>query len=218
MIYQTKETDSADKKVSAVFTSYENCCLSRRFSVRYHTCKVQYGRVKKEWGLVMKKRRKSGKILRGFSWILFIIYLVIMVYFLFFCERFGRVPSDEYHYNLDPFAEIKRYIRHIQDIGYFYVIINLVGNVVCFMPLGVVLPILSNYKWGVFRITCVSFFASVIIELIQLVSKLGSCDVDDIFMNTCGGLLGYILYLICTRIYRVMQRRSKNHNLHINKR
>ncbi|MDD7402831.1 MAG: VanZ family protein [Butyribacter sp.] len=154
-------------------------------------------------------KKKNRRILHVFSWILFIIYLVVMVYFLFFSEQFGRVPSDEYHYNLEPFAEIKRYTSHIKEIGYFYVIINLAGNIICFMPLGFVLPVLSHKKWGVFRITCISFLASLLIELTQLFSKLGSCDVDDIFMNTCGGLLGYILFLICNRIYHIATRKKK---------
>lgn len=154
-------------------------------------------------------KRKNRKILHVFSWILFTIYLVVMVYFLFFCEQLGRVPSDEYRYNLKPFTEIKRYLNYIQELGYFYVILNLAGNVICFMPLGFVLPVLSNRKWGIFRITFVSFLASVLVELIQLVSKLGSCDVDDIIMNTCGGLLGYILFLICNKIYHIATKKKK---------
>lgn len=39
---------------------------------------------------------------------------------------------------------------------------------------------------GVIRITIVSFLASLVIEITQLVTKLGSCDVDDIIMNTLG--------------------------------
>ena len=87
-------------------------------------------------------------------------------------------------------------------------VINLVGNVFCFVPLGFVLPILSNRKWGIFQIICISFLASVLIELTQLVSKLGSCDVDDIIMNTCGGLLGYILFLVCNKLYHIAVRKK----------
>ena len=130
-----------------------------------------------------------------------------MVYFLFFCEQLGRVPSDTYHYNLKPFTEIKRYINHVAEIGWFGVSLNLFGNVICFIPLGFVLPILSHRKWGMIRITFVSFFASLAIELTQLVTKLGSCDVDDIIMNTLGGLLGYILFVVCNKIYRETRKR-----------
>lgn len=156
----------------------------------------------------MKKRNRQ--IIHAFAWIGFIIYLVMMVYFLFFCEQLGRIPSDTYHYNLEPFTEIKRYMGHISELGVFYVTLNLLGNVVCFMPLGFVLPILSNRKWGIIKITVISCFSSVLVELLQLVTKLGSCDIDDIMMNTLGGFLGYILFLICRGMYRISAKKSKN--------
>jgi glycopeptide antibiotics resistance protein len=155
----------------------------------------------------MKKRNRT--LLRAGAWIAFIIYLAVMVYFLFFCEQLGRTPKDTYHYNLEPFAEIKRYTSCIEELGYVNVILNLIGNVVCFMPLGFVLPILTHRRWGVIRITAISCLASVVVEVMQLVTKLGSCDVDDIIMNTLGGLLGYILFLICNTMYRSTTKKKR---------
>lgn len=149
-------------------------------------------------GLIVKKKHK--KIIRFFSWIMFIIYLFMMVYFLFFSEQLGRVPSDTYHYNLKPFTEISRYVKYSREIGSFNVLLNLIGNVVCFMPFGFVLPILSNRQRNIFKVTFLSFLCSVTVELIQLVSKLGSCDVDDVILNTGGGFLGYVFFCICIGI------------------
>ncbi len=158
-------------------------------------------------------KRINRKVIHVLSWIAFIVYLVMMVYFLFFCEQLGRIPSDTYHYNLKPFEEIRRYMGHISQLGYFYVMLNLLGNVVCFVPLGFVLPILSSRKWGAVRIIIVSFLASLLVEITQLVTKLGSCDVDDIMMNTLGGLLGYILFILCRKIYRSgVNAKLKNHS------
>ena len=111
------------------------------------------------------------------------------------------MPSDSYHYNLKPFTEIGRYLSYIDTIGVKNVLINLLGNVVCFMPLGFMLPVLSQRRWKLIRTTLLCCLASVIVELTQLVSKLGSCDVDDVMMNTLGGFLGYILFLICSNVY-----------------
>jgi glycopeptide antibiotics resistance protein len=36
--------------------------------------------------------------------------------------------------------------------------------------------------------------SSLLVELIQLISKVGSCDVDDILLNTLGGVIGYLLF------------------------
>ena len=55
---------------------------------------------------------------------------------------------------------------------------------------------------GIFYITFISFLSSLSVELLQLVTKLGSCDVDDIIMNTLGGFFGYILFVVCRGVYR----------------
>lgn len=153
----------------------------------------------------MKKEHR--RLIHAFSWVCFVIYLVVMVYFLFFSEQMGRTPSDTYHYNLKPFTEIKRYLNNIHVIGYFNVAINLAGNVVCFMPMGFVLPIITNRNWGIIKVTVMTFLASLFVEVLQLVSKLGSCDVDDLILNTLGGILGYLLFVICRGIYRMSVRR-----------
>lgn len=154
-------------------------------------------------------KREHRKLLHGFSWICFSVYLMVMVYFLFFSERMGRIPSDTYHYNLRPFAEIMRYMRHISRIGYANAVMNLVGNVVCFMPLGFVLPIITDRNWGIFRVTAMTFLASLFVEVLQLASKLGSFDVDDLILNTLGGILGYLLFALCRGIYRGSVRRRR---------
>ena len=43
---------------------------------------------------------------------------------------------------------------------------------------------------------------SLCVEIIQLFTRVGSFDVDDILLNTIGGVLGYIIFLICNGIRR----------------
>ena len=150
-------------------------------------------------------KKENWKKFRILAWIGFAVYLVAMVYFLFFCEEMGRVPSRTYRYNFEPFTEIKRCLSHSDRL---YVILNLFGNVVCFVPLGFVLPILSSKRWSFIKVTFLSMSASILIEVIQLVTKLGSCDVDDIILNTCGGIIGCIIYYICRGIYRLGRKRK----------
>lgn len=142
------------------------------------------------------------------SWVLFGIYLIMMVYFLFFSEQMGRVPRDTYQYNLQPFAEIKRYLNYAGRVGTVLVLLNLVGNIICFMPYGFVIPVLSVRCRSFFKILLLSFLASLTVESIQLVSKLGSFDVDDIMLNTLGGVLGYLLFRICNAILHVWNRKQ----------
>ena len=73
----------------------------------------------------------------------FICYMILLVYFLFFSEEYGRTePYETYKYNLELFKEIKRYWYNREKIGTLFFLINLVGNVVVFMPFGFLVPVM----------------------------------------------------------------------------
>ncbi len=150
--------------------------------------------------------KNAKKILHILSWIIFVIYLIALVYFLFFSEQMGRVPGDSYRYSLVPLKEISRYLVYRREIGTFHVMLNLLGNILCFVPFGFVLPVISRQQRKFWRIAFLSFLSSLLVELIQLVSKVGSCDVDDIILNTLGGMIGYLLFWI---FHRLIFRREK---------
>lgn len=141
---------------------------------------------------------------------MFCIYLVMMVYYLFFSEQLGRVPKDSYQYNLKPFAEINRYLTYADKLGSFSVFLNLAGNVICFMPFGFVIPVLAVRYRKLSRMLLLSFLASLLVETIQLFSKLGSFDVDDILLNTLGGVIGYLLFRIGNALLHIRHRRRTN--------
>ena len=67
-------------------------------------------------------------------------------------------------------------------------LLNLLGNIICFIPYGFVIPVLSVRCSSFGKILLLSFLASLLVESIQLVSKLGSFDVDDIMLNTLGAV------------------------------
>ena len=49
-----------------------------------------------------------------------------------------------------------------------------------------------------------------LIELIQLVSKVGSFDVDDLMLNTLGGVLGYLTFLCYKKMCQFHRKRKKS--------
>ena len=128
--------------------------------------------------------------------IAFLLYLILLCYFLFFSEGMGRTAELEYRYNLTLFREIKRFVYNVNVLGWKAVIVNVVGNVVAFMPFGYFIPRICKIHIGAFSVVLFSFEFSVLVEFLQLITKLGCFDVDDLFMNTIGGLLGYICYYI----------------------
>lgn len=48
----------------------------------------------------------------------------------------------------------------------------------------------------------IRLFISLTIEVIQLLTKVGCFDVDDMILNTLGAALGYGIYAVCDRIRR----------------
>ena len=141
----------------------------------------------------------------------FMVYLIVLFYFLFFSDRYGRTElRQEYQYNLVPFQEIKRFIQYREILGFESFLANILGNIFAFSPFGFMLPILNSRKRGILYVTLVSFEFSLFIELIQLITKVGSYDVDDMIMNTIGGVIGYIIYRIC---YFIWKRRSGKHGV-----
>ena len=148
----------------------------------------------------MSGRKK--KIFRAVGKVLFLLYVVFLIYFLFLAEWYGRTGvSEEYRYNLELFREIKRFIIYREQLGAFAVFANLAGNILIFVPYGFFVSVASRER-GFFKTLFFSMGLSLCVEIIQLFTRVGSFDVDDILLNTIGGVLGYIVFLICNGIRR----------------
>ncbi|MBQ6857301.1 MAG: VanZ family protein [Lachnospiraceae bacterium] len=146
----------------------------------------------------MKKNRH-----RKHGFVLLILYLVLLTYYLFFAEAMGRTPGSrgEYSYNLVLFKEIRRFIMHRDILGYRAVVLNIFGNVLAFMPFGFILPEVWDQlnRWHI--ITILGFLFSLLVETAQLISRVGSFDVDDLLLNTIGALIGYFAFVIVKGVW-----------------
>lgn len=142
------------------------------------------------------------------GWVLFLAYLGLLVYFLFFAESFGRsLENRDYAYNLELFKEIKRFYTYREQVGMKAFLLNVVGNVAAFMPCGFFLPIVSRRGRRWYNAILLCFALSLSVETAQLVCRVGSFDVDDLFLNTLGGALGYVINRIVQRI-RIRRKRN----------
>lgn len=156
----------------------------------------------------MKEQNK--KRIAKAAWLLFYIYIISLCYFLFFSERYGReTVMKDYHYNLEFFKEIKRFITYRRQLGFETFLVNILGNVLAFTPFGFLLPLIDRKYRNFIYSTMLCFLFSLCVELLQLFLKVGIFDVDDIMMNTIGGIVGYIAYLIFNLIRRMFTRGSK---------
>lgn len=100
--------------------------------------------------------------------------------------------------NLIPFIELKK----LWGYGYIWSFTyNVVGNIIWFIPLGFLLPLLEK-KWGLIKIVGIGMLLSLGIELLQFICVTGISDVDDVIFNTLGTLVGYGFYKIAYTFYR----------------
>lgn len=87
---------------------------------------------------------------------------------------------------------------------------TILGNIAMFVPLGLMLPIISRRPFSAARVFVVALAGSVAIELLQYAgSRFGSArwsDVDDIVFNLVGAGVGYSLY----RLGRIAGRWSES--------
>ena len=95
-----------------------------------------------------------------------------------------------------------------QDITQFY------SNIMFFVPLGYLLP--YTFRWFRERVWTrpvgVCFLISFVTENMQLISRRGMYDLDDMISNSLGGLIGQTLYILLAYILTHPDWRKELHN------
>jgi glycopeptide antibiotics resistance protein len=78
---------------------------------------------------------------------------------------------------------------------------NLVGNVILFVPLGILSPLVSEKFCSLKRLLIFASGLSLCIESIQFFSgffgNFRYVDIDDILLNTLGACLGFSILCLC---------------------
>ena len=155
----------------------------------------------------------------------FVLYAAMMLWLLF--DRSGPEPDIPYwqqircNMNLDPFHTIQGYWNILTNRAYYVekwgsasvyfahariAVINLIGNVIMFVPLGYFVPTVWVKCRSLLRCLLVSALMIVCVEILQLFTLLGSCDVDDLILNLVGVILGYGL---CRLSHRKKHRKRR---------
>ncbi|WP_375199170.1 VanZ family protein [Bacillus sp. RS11] len=140
---------------------------------------------------------------------MFTIYILMLLIFVVF--KFNGDVQDVINtihinknrgvgVNLVPFATIEAYISDIDsDISF----INILGNIIPFIPMGFIIPMafssLRNFMKTM--ITCLLLICSI--EILQLIFYVGSFDVDDIILNQISCIIGFVLFKVCKNVFKV---------------
>lgn len=144
--------------------------------------------------------------------VLFWAYCILMAWLLFGRSRFsvenGYWNTLSQHLSLTPLHTIRLFINVlVGDYGEGVrrsAIVNLFGNVLMFLPLGFLPPLLWKPFQKFWKMLLWGGLIIIGVELIQLFTLVGNCDVDDLLLNLVGIALGYGL---CRGIVGITERK-----------
>ena len=122
----------------------------------------------------------------------FVIYLLIVLYITIF----SREP-EERRIDMELFRSYKLLFIDKNDFYYTQIVCNIIMTV----PFGILFPVLNEKFRSVFLMFVSGFVFSLLIELAQYFSGRGLFEFDDLFNNTVGALLGYLILNILIRTF-----------------
>ena len=135
---------------------------------------------------------------RGWKYVLLTAYALFMFWLLF-----GKRLMDpgEVNWQLKPLFTLRIYwqaLWHTDDpLLRWQSFANLFGNVVLFIPMG----FFPAWLWEPWRKFWRQFLLMagliVAVEVLQIATGLGWCDIDDLLLNLVGTSLGFLLWKVC---------------------
>ena len=139
----------------------------------------------------IRKNRASMKVPMAIG---FVVWFLVVLYLTLF-SRIGANQNGPV--DMTPFRGIVEAMeqRSLEPLTHAFL------NVMLFVPLGYLIPAsnpsaLSRAGFAVFG----GLIASSVIEGLQMVLRLGFCDIDDIIANALGAIIGYIIYRLWIQI------------------
>ena len=152
--------------------------------------------------------KKAKPNYQPFLRFLLVVYGLVMLWLLFgrdsgWKEGYSYRELLDMRLSIHPLRTIRNYWYVIRNMpgsaSWTHCVINLLGNVILFVPLGWLIPWVfpAQRKFIVFFTSCLFF--DLLAEVVQLLTLLGIFDVDDILLNMSGLILGYLGYRLTHR-------------------
>ena len=128
----------------------------------------------------------STQVKKIVLWLIFATYIVVVLRLTIF----RLAPLNERQISLTLFIDLINVYRHA---GFMPFIRLFLGNIAWFIPFGLLLPMLikRNPFW---LITFLGFLFSLAIEATQFIFYRGVAELDDLFLNTIGVIIGYFMF------------------------
>ncbi|NEW09172.1 VanZ family protein [Paenibacillus sp. SYP-B3998] len=126
----------------------------------------------------------QGK-LRKITIILLALYTALILYFLYIGFNRAFIQDTSLRYSLIPEGIPLHYPMGRDFKNWFFEL----GNFVAFIPFGVVIPLL--FRSSFIRFIILFILSITFLETLQMLSHLGSFDIEDVIINTLGAALGF---------------------------
>lgn len=141
--------------------------------------------------------------LRKVMQVIFTVYIIVLLRFTLFkyvpltrlSDAFFMTERD---INLIPFKGIYEIITSFSAHA---LVNNILGNILLFLPFGIMLPMTTVFEGETPVYACLTSF---LIEAAQYGFAMGAADIDDIILNTLGAFIGYrlIYCLILVNLFK----------------
>ena len=139
--------------------------------------------------------------------IFLVAYAVVLLKLIVFKYPPGMVfdVTSSYYGNYVPFKTIVPYLSG--EPSWAIAIRNLAGNILPFVPVGLIAPFLYRpLTWK--YVLGVAILFAVAIEGVQVIFRTGIFDVDDILLNILGIVIGYSAFIGAEWIVRNVFKRN----------
>lgn len=136
-------------------------------------------------------KKKRSLLFLVLIWLILTTYSTVVLYWLLL----GRAihSGGPLQYNLVPLKTVQLYLNMQNGVPLVNRLINLLGNVVVFIPFGILLPLVSRRLNNGIRLTVYMACCILLLELMQMLLHAGSLDVDDLLLNLIGVWIGIVI-------------------------
>ncbi|MCC0656361.1 VanZ family protein [Clostridioides sp. ES-S-0123-01] len=138
-------------------------------------------------------KSKEYNITKG----LFVVYIILLTWIILFKMQFDISSLETMNLrniNLVPFAG-SLIVNNRVDIS------EIILNVAIFVPFGIYLCILKEEFSFIKKIVPI-FIISLVFETLQYIFAIGASDITDLIGNTLGGIIGIVVFMLLSKIFK----------------
>ncbi|WP_432408136.1 VanZ family protein [Wukongibacter sp. M2B1] len=147
------------------------------------------------------RKDKISSIVVSIGLAVYVSFLIWRMFFYAYRDVY-RVKSSNLEYNLIPFKTITNFIMHFKSYNLEVLLYNILGNIIVFIPLGLLISSILKEKKNAIKTMTVSLLFILCAETMQLVLRVGVFDIDDIVLNLVGCYIGHIGFRKIRKYYK----------------